>query len=96
MGRRGVSVEAAKAAVRRSNTAIAALMVTLGDADAMLCGLVGPIRQPPGPCPRRDRYQAGGDRLATLNALMLEKRTLFIADTLSTKTRTPSNWRTSR
>jgi phosphotransacetylase len=27
--------------VRRSNTVIAALMVHLGDADAMLCGLVG-------------------------------------------------------
>jgi phosphotransacetylase len=27
--------------VRRSNTLIAALMVHLGDADAMLCGLVG-------------------------------------------------------
>ena len=41
MGRRGISVEAAKSAVRRSNTTIAALMVHLGDADAMLCGLVG-------------------------------------------------------
>ena len=41
MGRDGVTPEAAKAAVRRSNTLIAALMVHLGDADAMLCGLVG-------------------------------------------------------
>jgi malate dehydrogenase (oxaloacetate-decarboxylating)(NADP+) len=41
MGRSGVSVEAAKAAVRRSNTTIAALDGHLGDADAMLCGLVG-------------------------------------------------------
>jgi malate dehydrogenase (oxaloacetate-decarboxylating)(NADP+) len=41
MGRRGVTPEAAKAMVRRSNTTIAALMVHLGDADAMLCGLVG-------------------------------------------------------
>ena len=41
MGRQGVSVASAKAAVRRSNTTIAALMVRLGDADAMLCGLVG-------------------------------------------------------
>ena len=31
----------AKAAVRRSNTTIAALMIHLGDADGMLCGLVG-------------------------------------------------------
>ena len=41
MGRHGVTPEAAKAAVRRSNTTIASLMVKLGDADAMLCGLVG-------------------------------------------------------
>lgn len=41
MGRNGVTPENAKSAVRRSNTLIAALMVHLGDADAMLCGLVG-------------------------------------------------------
>lgn len=81
MGREGVTPETAKAAVRRSNTLIAALMVKLGDADAMLSGLVG----------RFDRHldyietvlghQPGADRLATVNALMLENRTLFIADT---------------
>ena len=38
---RGMSPEAAKAAVRRSNTLICALMVKRGEADAMLCGLVG-------------------------------------------------------
>src|SRR5450830_1160991 len=41
MGRHGVSIDAAKAAVRRSNTIIASLMIKLGHADAMLCGLVG-------------------------------------------------------
>jgi len=81
MGRQGVSVDSAKAAVRRSNTTIAALMVKLGDADAMLCGLVG----------RYDGHldhvrdvigmRRGATCLAALNALMLEGRTLFIADT---------------
>ena len=81
MGRQGVSIDAAKAAVRRSNTTIASLMVKLGDADAMLCGLVG----------RFDTHlehvrdiiglQQGAFGFATLNALMLEHRTLFIADT---------------
>jgi len=81
MGRRGISVEAAKSVVRRSNTTIAALMVHLGDADAMLCGLVG----------RFDNHlehvhdvigvRKGRSCLATLNALMLDQRTLFIADT---------------
>ena len=81
MGRHGVSIDAAKAAVRRSNTTIAALMLKLGDADAMLCGLLGRfdvhldhIRDIIGVRP-------GASGLATLNALMLDKRTLFIADT---------------
>jgi len=81
MGRRGVTPDAAKAAVRRSTTTIASLMVKLGDADAMLCGLVGRfdvhldhIRDIIGP-------KKGGSGFATLNALMLEKHTLFIADT---------------
>jgi len=81
MGRDGVSPETAKAAVRRSNTLIAALMVRLGDADALLCGLVG----------RYDGHlehvrnviglKPGVPELAALNALMLENHTLFIADT---------------
>ncbi len=81
MGRRGVSPEAAKAAVRRSTTTIAALMVKLGDADAMLCGLHGRfdvhldhVRDVIG-------MKAGVSSFATLNALMLDDRTLFIADT---------------
>ena len=81
LGRRGVSIDAAKAAVRRSSTTIGALMVKLGDADALLCGLLGRydvhldhVRDVIGVKP-------GAFGLAALNALMLEKRTLFIADT---------------
>ncbi len=81
MGRRGVSPEAAKAAVHRSTTTIASLMVHLGDADGMLCGLQG-------------RYDAhlehirdvigireGESAMAALSGLTIDKRTLFIADT---------------
>ena len=81
MGRHGVTPDAAKAAVRRSTTTIAALMVKLGDADVMLCGMVG----------RYDGHlehvrdiiglKKGASGFAALNALMLDKRTLFIADT---------------
>ncbi len=81
MGRRGVSIEAAKAAVRRSTTTIGSLMVKLGDADAMLCGMHGRfdvhldhVRDVIG-------TRKGASGFATLNALMMEKRTLFIADT---------------
>ena len=81
MGRDGVTPEAAKAAVRRSNTLIASLMLKRGEADAMLCGLVG-------------RYDAhldhvrtvigsrpGSGVMAAMNALMLEEYTMFITDT---------------
>ena len=80
MGRRGVSQDVAKAAVRRSNTTIAALMVRLGDADAMLCGLLG----------RYDGHlehirniiglKKGASGFAALNALLLDTHTLFITD----------------
>ncbi len=79
--RDGVTPEMAKAAVRRSSTTIAALMVQLGDADGMLCGLVGRfdahfehVKEVIGPRP-------GARGWATMNALMLDAHTLFIADT---------------
>jgi malate dehydrogenase (oxaloacetate-decarboxylating)(NADP+) len=79
--REGVTPEMAKATVRRSHTTIAALMVHLGDADGMLCGLVGRfeghlehVQEVIGP-------RAGEQVYATLNALMLPKHTLFVTDT---------------
>ncbi len=81
MGREGISPEAAKAAVRRSNTLIAALMLKRGEADAMLCGLVGRydahldhVRQVIG-------LKAGVRTMAAMNALLLEQHTLFLTDT---------------
>ena len=81
MARDGVTLEAAKAAVRRSSTALAALMVRMNDADAMICGTLGRFdvhfqhvsdiigKEPNAPC------------MAALNALIAGGRTLFIADT---------------
>ncbi|MCR5866461.1 MAG: NADP-dependent malic enzyme [Aquincola tertiaricarbonis] len=81
MGREGVTPDMAKAAVRRSNTLIAAMMVRRGDADSMLCGLVGRfehhldhVRDLIGRAP-------GANTFATMNAVLLENRMLFIADT---------------
>ncbi|RVU47761.1 NADP-dependent malic enzyme [Rubrivivax rivuli] len=81
MARDGVTPEVAKAAVRRSNTLISALMLRRGEADAMVCGLVG----------RYDSHlehvrhvigrKQGAHVMAAMNALMLEDRTLFITDT---------------
>ncbi len=81
MGRDGVTPEAAKAAVRRSNTIIAALMVHLGDADAMLCGLVGKFDAHLGHVRDILGLKEGNQQLATVNAVMLDTGTLFIADT---------------
>ena len=81
MGRRGVTPEAAKAAVRRSNTMIGALAVHLGDADAMLCGLVGRFDAHLEHVSNVIGLAKGAPGFATLNALMLQDRTLFIADT---------------
>ena len=41
MERKGVTPDSAKAIVRTRNTVIAALAVDLGDADAMICGVIG-------------------------------------------------------
>jgi malate dehydrogenase (oxaloacetate-decarboxylating)(NADP+) len=81
MGRHGVSPEAAKAAVRRSTTTIASLMVKLGDADAMLCGLHGRFDVHLDHLRDVIGLKDGAPGFATLNALMLDKHTLFIADT---------------
>ncbi|MBN8487501.1 MAG: NADP-dependent malic enzyme [Burkholderiales bacterium] len=81
MAREGVSAEAAKAALRRSNTLIAAMLLRRGDADAMLCGLVGRFDA------HFEHVQAvvgartGAKVMATMNAIMLDQHTLFIADT---------------
>ncbi len=80
-GRDGVTPDMAKAALRRSNTLIGAMLMHMGDADAMLCGTVGRfehhlehVRDVIGLAP-------GAAVFATLNALMLDKFTLFITDT---------------
>ena len=81
MGRRGVTPEMAKAQIRRSTTTIGAIAVRRGDADAMLCGMVGRfdshlenIRDVIGPARAHGTF-------ATLNALMLPEQTIFVTDT---------------
>ena len=81
MARGGVTVDAAKAAVRRSTTIIAALMVHLGDADAMLCGTLGRFDQHLEHVRDIIGVEPGAPGYATLNALMLPDRTLFVTDT---------------
>ncbi|ODS93699.1 MAG: malic enzyme [Comamonas sp. SCN 65-56] len=84
MGRHGVTPETAKASVRRSNTLIAALMVHLGDADALLCGLVGKFDNHLAHIRGVLGLQEQEHELATVNAVVVGQSTLFIADTYIT------------
>ncbi|MCE1190707.1 MAG: NADP-dependent malic enzyme [Acidovorax sp.] len=82
MKRNGATPEVAKAAVRRSNTIIASLMVKLGDADAMICGLVGTYETHLERIHNILGHAPGATNYAALNALMTDRNgTLFIADT---------------
>jgi len=81
MGRRGFTPEMAKAAVRRSATTIGALAIKLGDADAMICGLVGRFDSHLEHVSELIGLRPGAKSFATMNALMLDKMTLFITDT---------------
>ncbi|MBV7430969.1 MULTISPECIES: NADP-dependent malic enzyme [unclassified Acidovorax] len=81
MKRNGATPEVAKAAVRRSNTIIASLMVALGDADAMICGLVGTYETHLERIHSILGREEGVNDYAALNALMTNRGTLFIADT---------------
>ena len=81
MARDGGTPEVAKAAVRRSNTIIGSLMVSLGDADALICGLAGSYMTH---LERIDSIlgkREGVTNYAAVNALMTDRGTLFIADT---------------
>ena len=81
MRRNGATPEVAKAAVRRSNTIIGSLMLSLGEADALICGLVGSYMTH---LERIDSIlgkQPGVNNYAAVNALMTDRGPLFIADT---------------
>ncbi len=81
MAREGVTPEVAKATVRRSNTLISSIMLKRGEADAMLCGLVGRYDQHLDHVRNVIGRKPGARTMAAMNALMLDQHTLFITDT---------------
>ncbi len=81
MGRRGVTPDAARTIVRTRNTVIAALMVRQGEADGMICGLIGRFHRH-----LQDIIEVVGLRLgvrqpAAVTAMILPRGTLFMCDT---------------
>jgi len=81
MGRHGVTPEMAKAVVRRSATTIGALALRLGDADAMICGMVGRFEGHMEHVVDLVGLRPGARHFATMNAVMMESQTLFLTDT---------------
>ncbi|HEX5278181.1 MAG TPA: NADP-dependent malic enzyme, partial [Fluviicoccus sp.] len=81
MERRGIGVELAKREVRRRTTLIGALLMHFGEADGMICGTFGHyqlhldyVSDVVGLGPNARNFYA-------MNALIINDRTIFIADT---------------
>ncbi len=80
-GRRGTSPEEAKTVIRTQHTAVAAIMVHRGDADAMLCGTIGRFHQH---LKHVDDIIGKADGIraySTLIGLILPSGTFFVCDT---------------
>jgi malate dehydrogenase (oxaloacetate-decarboxylating)(NADP+) len=84
MERKGVTPDAARTVVRSSTTAIAALALELGHADAMICGVEGGYQIHLAKI--RDIIGKAEDvhDLSALSLLILSKGTYFLADTYVT------------
>ncbi|MFC3902693.1 malate dehydrogenase (oxaloacetate-decarboxylating)(NADP+) [Acinetobacter marinus] len=81
MKRSGTTVEFAQREARRRSTLIAAMLVKFGKADGMLCGTYSGYDVHLEFVKNVIGIKKGQETFFTLNALMLEDRNLFIADT---------------
>jgi malate dehydrogenase (oxaloacetate-decarboxylating)(NADP+) len=79
--RKGMTPLAAESVLRRNTTALAAMLVSRGDADALLCGVNGGYRSHLDVLANVIGQRDGVETLAAMNMLMLPDRTLFITDT---------------
>ncbi|MBP8275883.1 MAG: NADP-dependent malic enzyme, partial [Propionivibrio sp.] len=81
MRRRGVTVEIAKARLRKHNTIIGAMMIHQGYADGMICGVNGRFAHHLQQVDEIIGKAPGCSTLAAMNHLVLPGRALFICDT---------------
>ena len=81
MVRRGVTPAIAKEALRRKPTVIGAMLLKLGYADGLICGMAGQYSHHLGVVSQIIGKRAGVNTLAAMNYLMLPARSLFICDT---------------
>jgi malate dehydrogenase (oxaloacetate-decarboxylating)(NADP+) len=85
MERRGVPPDVARTIVRTNNTAIAALALVLGDADAMICGVEGGYQHHLRHVADIIGKEEGVHDLSALSLLILSKGTYFLTDTYVTQ-----------
>jgi len=81
MGRRGVTPDAARHAIRTNPTAIAATALRRGDADAMICGLAGDYAAHLHQVESVIGKARGVRQLAAMSGLILPSGAYFICDT---------------
>jgi malate dehydrogenase (oxaloacetate-decarboxylating)(NADP+) len=81
MARHGVTPDIAREQVRQYPTLIGAMLMRRGDADAMLCGMVGRYADHLHHVANVLGREAGAKMFAAMNVLLLERRTHFICDT---------------
>ncbi|ANB74242.1 malic enzyme [Paraburkholderia phytofirmans OLGA172] len=79
--REGVTPDVAKAAMRKFNTLIGAILVRLGEADGMICGMIGQYHAHLGFIEQVLGKADNVQNFAAMNLLMLPGRNLFICDT---------------
>lgn len=79
--REGVTPEVAKASLRKFNTLIAAILVRLGEADGMICGMIDSYHSHLKFIDQVLGRAEGANHFAAMNLLMLPGRNLFISDT---------------
>ena len=81
MARRGVTPAVAKSAMRRDTTLMGAMLMKLGFADGMICGVLGQYSDHLQVVSEVIGKRSGVNVFAAMNYLMLPGRSLFIADT---------------
>jgi malate dehydrogenase (oxaloacetate-decarboxylating)(NADP+) len=79
--RRGYSPKEARNKLRQNHTVLASVVVASGDADAMICGTVGRYRNHLDYVREIIGTENGIKKLTSMNALVLQSGTLFMADT---------------
>ena len=79
--RKGVTPQIARLEMRRRYTLIGAMLMHMGEVDAMLCGVVGRYESHLRFVDQVIGLRPGARNFAAMNALLLPKRTVFICDT---------------